>query len=474
MASDITVGDPLQWGRGIDIKNTLSGIHLHLPIPCTTSDFNTFMLLIKEISRKLKSREIICEDEIYAIKRLSAIKNYTRNAMEAGLDFISNLDTEKNNCHLQAMRIQLAIDATEQNQFKHNQAKFDQYLDKKQRTRGINEQLTPDQALSTGNSETIFIKAGRYSIIPTKITRFGTHMEVPYIFLAYEDKIIDYRFFLDKVKKTRFDAEKVIIKISKQELLDIFKKCPKSQSTINSALQEEKKFKQSYKDLGFNLNHIKTLDNYFDAIANLYGVISLKDAFKIIRKQTTLKYPDKLLLKFAEQKNHEAHHYTIVTIDNPNDTPTLENDIVNLDLLTDSDLHNYNYTKQCQQGKPLYIPDKTTLLKYKDYAYFEPNEALTQLENYLKRNAYFYGGNRLSKIILKSMIPRIRCEDGINELLTTLLHHIILISPSIPQEEFLQQTVQLLSDVINTTRIWPNRGFTPRELASPLRSPKQR
>ena len=64
-----------------------------------------------------------------------------------------------------------------------------------------------------------------------------------------------------------------------------------------------------YKKLGLPDETVSLLHDYFDAFSNLYQVLPLKDAFKIIESQNKGLITLDEFLAFSEIARHEEHFY---------------------------------------------------------------------------------------------------------------------------------------------------------------------
>lgn len=118
----------------------------------------------------------------------------------------------------------------------------------------------------------------------------------------------------------------------------------------------------------------------------------------------------------------------------------------------------FNALLDKQGDKPYFVPDKEDLLKYGEDDYFERNEAYIKLKEYIKAN------------ILKD-------EDAAEDLCSDLqlvccfgdsqadiLNQFLARDIEFANEQQVYDIGQLLYELNNTTRMWDNRGYTPKEL----------
>lgn len=129
---------------------------------------------------------------------------------------------------------------------------------------------------------------------------------------------------------------------------------------------------------------------YFDAFANLYGIIPMKRAYRIIERQN----PELNLTKesFAEIINDLDFpdvHYVVWSeeevYDENADEPDLFDKLLIADyVITFGDPEDYEHLKFEQGDRPFYVPEKDELLKYEDEYYSERTRYVIALENYLR------------------------------------------------------------------------------------------
>ena len=116
-----------------------------------------------------------------------------------------------------------------------------------------------------------------------------------------------------------------------------------------------------YREIPLPDTHSRMLRKYFNAMANLYGIIPLRKAFEIIQEQNRNRFTEEELLAFAEIARHEEEDYYILGLDElytdgkPGDP--LDREIIDVFLL-DGDISAYHETLRSQRGKPYYIPPK--------------------------------------------------------------------------------------------------------------------
>ena len=217
-----------------------------------------------------------------------------------------------------------------------------------------------------------------------------------------------------------------------------------------------------YKKLSLPDETVSLLHDYFDAFSNLYQVLPLKDAFKIIESQNKDLITLDEFLAFSEIARHEEHFYYILSknelyLDAPDEEP-FDREIVH-ESLVDIDFDEYYKLVQNQHGKPLFIPAKQELLNYKDDFYIADTPQVRAMENFF-RTRLKMNGEKAEEMIDECLLT-ITCGDNpFNEICAELERMKISFT-----EKQLDEFVGLFSDLHNNTRLPQNRGFTPKELS---------
>lgn len=149
-----------------------------------------------------------------------------------------------------------------------------------------------------------------------------------------------------------------------------------------------------YKKLALPQETISLLHDYFDAFSNLYQVLPLSDAYKIIDSQNSGMITFDEFISFSEIARHERHYYYILAkdelfLDAPEEEP-IDREIVH-ESLVDIDLDDYYNMVENQHNKPLNIPSKQELLNYKEDLYIADTPQVRAMEHFwhtkLKMNA---------------------------------------------------------------------------------------
>lgn len=189
---------------------------------------------------------------------------------------------------------------------------------------------------------------------------------------------------------------------------------------------------------------------YAVACTNLYGVIE---------------YPKFLEIYNAQNSPSISSSELRALITNPLYEKLLKKEFVFVyrDALiheTIEDLEDNSVFIQRVVGKPFYVPEKEELLRYTDAFYYEKTSHQEKLANMLAID--FFGGSTL--MIKEEM------DELIGQLQVMQINFQEVVQDFLRRFEFkdmkkLNEYVQVITKIANTTRIWENRGHTPEELS---------
>ena len=129
---------------------------------------------------------------------------------------------------------------------------------------------------------------------------------------------------------------------------------------------------------------------YFDAFANLYGIIPMKRAYRIIEKQNPeLNLTKEQFAKIVNTLNIDGKYYVIwseeeVHNEEAEDCDLFEKLLIADYILTFGDPEDYEKLVCEQADRPYYVPEKNELLKYADDFYYEKTKYFYEFEYYLR------------------------------------------------------------------------------------------
>lgn len=226
-----------------------------------------------------------------------------------------------------------------------------------------------------------------------------------------------------------------------------------------------------YREIPLKDTVSRLLRKYFNAAANLYGIIPLKKLYEIIASQNKALVTEAEFLAFAEIAKHENEDYFILGqsdlyYDGP-ETPLMEYEVIDA-ILIDEDLDKYHEILHAHQEKPYYIPEKKELLCYSDSFYWEITRESLVLRQILS------SGTGLDDTELNNLFAAICCmtrctSGGVQHIIEWLDKMGVEFRRDRDVEAFVQAYIQFH----NHARMQHNRGYTPDELLA-MRPPKGR
>ncbi len=156
--------------------------------------------------------------------------------------------------------------------------------------------------------------------------------------------------------------------------------------------EKTEKVKSMYEALDMAEEDINLLHDYFDAFANFYLRLSLKDAYKIIKSQNKELVTREKFTMFAEIASYENHSYYILGDDELYEdeappTNPLDKIIVECSLV-DITYEPYYDVTEFTEGEALYVPAKSLLLQYKSKDFYERDKYHEALYNFLVNNLH--------------------------------------------------------------------------------------
>lgn len=241
---------------------------------------------------------------------------------------------------------------------------------------------------------------------------------------------------------------------------------------------------------GWNPETVDKLHDYYAAFSNLYGVIMLSDAWKII-KQYEPKMRKKEFMDFSSIARREDLPYYIIEIDELYcDEPRVSDAqrfIINKALISNGYYRFNSVYKliEMQLDKPFYHPDKLT-----DFTENADSSQWNALCDYI-RNIKTSSGVRLSELIFLNEWDRFdlkyyKSQQKKDEILkrasiplseriisalwldmnigdnpmTYLSHALEEADAKLTMAEY-EKLLQLWQDANNHSHLWSNRGWTP-------------
>ena len=223
-----------------------------------------------------------------------------------------------------------------------------------------------------------------------------------------------------------------------------------------------RKLNALYREIPLKDATSRLLRKYFNAAANLYGIIPLHKLYGIIASQNKSLVTREEFLAFAEIARHECEDYYILGkselyYDGP-ETELMEYEVIDVQLI-DEDLDPYHEVLRGHQGKPYYVPDKKHLLEYDNPFYCEDTPEKAALRRFMEER-FGLNGEKLEDAF-DDLLYGVRSVSGSVE---GVLDHFDKRNIRFRSDRDMNRFVELYSKFSNTTRMPCNRGYTPDEM----------
>ena len=217
-----------------------------------------------------------------------------------------------------------------------------------------------------------------------------------------------------------------------------------------------------YREIPLKDTTSRLLRKYFNAMANLYGIIPLHKAKEILFSLSPKLVTEDEFLAFAEIARHECEGYYILGGDelytNVRHTKPLDREIIDV-ILMDASTDLYIETKRSQQDKPYYVPDKKHLLEYSDPFYCEDTPEACRLRSFLKERCGL--SDEREAIVFDELLFDIR--SAVSQL-PDAFGTLEKLGVRLKSRRDAKRFFALYSAFHNTTRMPCNRGHTPVEI----------
>lgn len=225
----------------------------------------------------------------------------------------------------------------------------------------------------------------------------------------------------------------------------------------------ESTLKRMYGKLNADEKTVSLLRDYFNAMANLYGIIPIKKVCEIITEQNKDTISEQLVLDFAEIVRHEEHFYSVLGMEelysNAEKSLPIDRELVaqNIALF---DFEYYYDLSDMQQGKPYYIPSKSKLLKYADSDYYDKTPQTAALTKFIRSDMSGYPELTFEDIFYEIYIFAQMESDNPAD---TIMMGLARIGITLDYKQ-IERFLKIYTELHNNVRMHANRGYTPTEL----------
>ena len=225
----------------------------------------------------------------------------------------------------------------------------------------------------------------------------------------------------------------------------------------------ESTLKRMYSKLNADEKTIALLHDYFDAMANLYGIIPIKKVCEIITEQNKDTISEQLVLDFAEIVRHEDQGYSVLGAEElylgAEKSLPIDRELI-AQITRFFDFEYYYDLSERQQDKPYYIPPKSRLLKYADGYYYEKTPQIAALTKFIRSEMSGYPDLTFDDIFYEIYtFVQVETDEPVDTIIMWLAR--IGITLDYKQTE---RFLMIYIDLHNNVRLHANRGYTPAEL----------
>ena len=216
------------------------------------------------------------------------------------------------------------------------------------------------------------------------------------------------------------------------------------------------------------VNDLKELIlRYFDAFSNLYGLVSIKRAYRIIEKQNPeLNLTKELFAEIVNGLDIADKYYVIWSEEEVYDEDAPDSDLFDKILISDyiitfGNPDDYEILVAEQDDRPFYIPEKNKLLEYEDEYYYEKTSQVIALECFLRDKLHI--ANCVE--IVEELVAMLIIDDNeIDYIIDTLIRISRPRFKGFSSKEEAYEFALLYTNLRNHTRKHTHRGHTPFEL----------
>ena len=217
-----------------------------------------------------------------------------------------------------------------------------------------------------------------------------------------------------------------------------------------------------YREIPLKDTASRLLRKYFNAMANLYGIIPLHKAKEILFSLSPKLVTEDEFLAFTEIARHECEGYYILGGDelytDVRHTKPLDREIIDVTMIDES-IDLFIETKRRQQDKPYYVPDKKHLLEYEDPFYCEDTPEKCRLRTFLKERCNL--SDARETVVFEELLYGVR---SVAVQPSDVFGHLEKLGVRFKSQRDVERFSALYSAFHNTTRMPCNRGYTPDEL----------
>lgn len=223
-------------------------------------------------------------------------------------------------------------------------------------------------------------------------------------------------------------------------------------------LSVDEAVKEGYKNLDTSAVKVSAVQNsgirtHITGLLNLYGAAEVKWVCELYNRSHTDKLSEKELNAFVKKDRELLQRAKV------------ETGYIADETVYSIDAKNLQDFIQLTKDKPYYVPSKEYIELLSNEFYYDNTLQVQKLKSYLKKNFTQEEEIIEEAILAVVMIARVDCDKNSNTMGLMLEEWRSL---GIEVQDLVQanEVVKHIAAVINMTRKWINKGFTPLELSA--------
>ena len=194
------------------------------------------------------------------------------------------------------------------------------------------------------------------------------------------------------------------------------------------------------------------LREYVISALNLYGVVKIEWAAELFNKYYEPATTRAELTELVKKDMRLACQSKIME------------DYIVEETIYALDKSNFKDFVAATTDKDYFIPSKELLEKVNDETYYEPNLNIERLKGHLLKN-YGVSKDKAEELVVAiSMIARVDC-DRTGKTMEIMIEEVANLGIEFKSLADINEIIKFIVPVINNTRKWINKGFTPNELS---------
>ena len=232
---------------------------------------------------------------------------------------------------------------------------------------------------------------------------------------------------------------------------------------------DKQKLDSMYQEIGLSAQNFDLVSRYFEAFASFYDILSLKEAFRIFKRQNGDIVSEKQFIQFAAVARHDdARGYYILAPDELYEEEICRSEmdweIVAEYLFMDADDDMYYDVSEIQSNMPLYIPAKEKLLQNGKLGnVVENTKQALALQTFFQKIFHISAVDAWHEVCDCNTHMTLDVTEDIDVILDEVFGEFEERNKRLTKKQ-IEELIPLLEDTYENTRLPIYRGFTPKEI----------